>query len=392
MKILTVITESEMGGAQVHAVDLVSGCREYCEVALATGDTGYLTEKAQALGIPVHIVPGLIRPFNAKQDMRALLGLIRLIRQVRPDVIHAHTYKAGLLGRLAAFVCGVPSVYTAHTWCFQPGTGNWWKKIGLLGEWLSARLSFRIITVSEANRSIALSFHVGSRKRIATVHNGVRDLAIRAQPAADGPPCIVMVARFVVQKDQASLIEALGQVKGDWRLKFVGGGPTLPQARARVQELGIADRVEFLGERKDVPNLLSQANIFALTTHLEGLPLGILEAMRAGLPIVASDVGGICETIDDGETGFLIPHGDLDTLRNSLEKLISSAALRRRMGAASREKYEREFGYQGMLDKTIDIYRAACNGRSGRGPRFRILFPVSADSRAEAERRYEKVS
>jgi glycosyltransferase involved in cell wall biosynthesis len=392
MKILTVITESEMGGAQVHAVDLVSGVREYCEVALATGDTGYLTERAKALGISVHIVPGLIRAFNARQDLRALLGLIRLIRQIRPDVIHAHTYKAGLLGRLAAFACGVPSVYTAHTWCFQPGTGNWWKKIGLIGEWLSARLSYRIITVSEANRSMALSFHVGSRRRIETVHNGVRDLAIRAQPAASGPPTIMMVARFVVQKDQASLIEALGQVKGDWRARFVGDGPTLQHALARVRELGIADRVEFLGERKDVPQLLSQANIFALTTHLEGLPLGILEAMRAGLPIVASDVGGICETIDDGQTGFLIPHGDQETLRASLQKLIDSAALRLRMGKASREKYEREFGYQGMLNKTIEIYRAACNARPGRGSRFRSLFPITAQTPAEPERRYEKVS
>jgi glycosyltransferase involved in cell wall biosynthesis len=365
MKILTVITESEMGGAQVHALDLIAGCREYCDVALATGDTGYLTQRAEALGISVHIVPGLIRSFNTRQDMRALVGLIRLIRKIRPDVLHAHTYKAGLLGRMAAFACGVPAVYTAHTWCFQPGTGTWWKKIGLLGEWLSGRLAFRIITVSDANRNMALSFHLTSRRRIETIHNGVRDLAMRAQPAGPGAPCIIMVGRFVVQKDQAALIEALAQVKGDWSLKFVGDGPTLRQAITRVQELGIADRVEFLGQREDVPQLLSQASIFALTTHLEGLPLGILEAMRAGLPIVASDVGGICETIDQGQTGFLIPHGDLGALRTSLEKLIASAALRLRMGAASREKYEREFGYEKMLGRTIDIYRAACNARPG---------------------------
>src|SRR5262245_56338592 len=138
MRVLMVITESEMGGAQVHVLDLILGCRDYCEVALATGDSGYLTRQAEAAGIKTYLIPGLVRSPNLRREFQATTELMSLIRRFRPDVVHTHTYKAGLLGRVAAFLCGVPAVYTAHTWCFQPGTGVWWKKIGLVGEWLSS--------------------------------------------------------------------------------------------------------------------------------------------------------------------------------------------------------------------------------------------------------------
>ena len=386
MKVLMLTTESELGGAQLHVLDLISGCRESCEVALATGEFGYLTRQAEAAGIPTYIVPGLVRSPSIRRDAQALTGLIRLIRRLRPDVVHAHTYKAGLLGRLASFLCGVPAVYTAHTWCFQPGVGVWWKKIGLVGEWLSSRLSFRIITVSEANKAMALSFRVGSDQRIETIHNGVRDLDIRARPGG-GPARIVMVARFVIQKDQMSLIDALAEVQGDWRLGFIGDGPTREEAREQVRKLGLDRQVEFLGERNDVPQLLAEASIFALITHMEGLPLGILEAMRAGLPVIASDVGGVRETIDDGRTGFLIPHGDTDTLRKRLETMIGDPELRQRMGGAGREKYENQFGYGSMLEKTIDVYHAACRNHPRQGPAEPGLVGVAAShGRHDSER------
>lgn len=368
MKVLTVITESEKGGAQVHVADLVSGCRDSCDVALATGDTGYLTTTVEAMGIPSYVVPGLIRPFNVSADLRALAGLIRLIRQLRPDVVHAHTYKAGLLARTAAFVCGVPSVYTAHTWCFQPGTGAWWKKLGLMGEWFAARLSNRIITVSEANRDIARAYGVAAAGRMEVVHNGIRDLDLRARPGSGDPPVITMVARFVVQKDQASLIEALAQIKTPWRLRFAGDGPTRPALMSRARDLGLTGQIEFLGERNDIPQLLTESDIFALTTHLEGLPLGILEAMRAGLPVIASDIGGIREMLQDGVTGFLIPHGDANLLEQRLRTMLSHPELLRDMGAKGRALYERQFGYQAMLARTTGIYRSVMRRRNEREP------------------------
>jgi glycosyltransferase involved in cell wall biosynthesis len=380
-----VITESERGGAQVHVLDLLSGCRSYCEITLATGDVGYLTQQARASGIDTYVIPGLIRNVNPWRDLQALLGLIRLIRRLRPEVVHTHTYKAGLLGRLAAFLCRVPAVHTAHNWCFQPGTGVWWKKLGLIGEWLGACLSFRIITVSDANKALALSFRIASERTIETIHNGVCDVGIRARPE-QSPASIVMVARFVIQKDQTSLIRAVAGVGGDWRLRLIGDGPTYEEVREKVKELGLKSRVEFLGERSDVPQLLADASIFALITHMEGLPLAILEAMRASLAVVASDVGGVRETIDDGRTGFLIPHGDTEALRRRLRTLIGDSALRRRMGEAGRQKYVQDFGYSSMIGKTMEIYRTARGDHSRHRPAHASLITVSAsESRHDSE-------
>jgi glycosyltransferase involved in cell wall biosynthesis len=159
---------------------------------------------------------------------------------------------------------------------------------------------------------------------------------------------------------------------------LIGDGPTCEQAREKVETLGLNNRVEFLGERSDIPQLLAGASILALITHLEGLPLAILEGMRAGLPVVASDVGGVRETIDDGRTGFLIPHGDTETLRARLQTLIDDPELRRRMGEAGREKYEKCFGYRSMIEKTMDIYRAACRDGSRQRPSHRNLVTAAA--------------
>ena len=242
------------------------------------------------------------------------------------------------------------------------------EEAGLVGEWFAARLSHRIITVSEANRDIARAYCVAAAARMEVVHNGIRDLNLRARPGSGEPPLITMVARFVVQKDQASLIEALARIKAPWRLRFAGDGPTRPALMSRARDLGLSSQIEFLGERNDIPQILAESDIFALTTHLEGLPLGILEAMRAGLPVIASDIGGIREMLQDGATGFLIPHGDAKLLEQRLRTMLSHPELLRDMGAKGRALFERQFGYQAMLARTTGIYRSALRRRNEREP------------------------
>ncbi len=120
--------------------------------------------------------------------------------------------------------------------------------------------------------------------------------------------------------------------------------------------LGIDGRVEFLGLRGDVEKLLAEAQVFVLASNYEGFPISIVEAMRAGLPVVASDVGGVCESVCDGENGFLVPRGDVPTLRERLQRLISNETLRARMGAASRRRYVEEFTAKRMVSKTLAVY------------------------------------
>jgi glycosyltransferase involved in cell wall biosynthesis len=191
---------------------------------------------------------------------------------------------------------------------------------------------------------------------MTAIHNGMPGCNLRAEPGRRCVPRLVMVARFRQPKDHALLLRALAGVEEDYRLQLVGDGPLMHYAMHLSEALGIDGRVEFLGLRGDVKELLAQAQVFVLASNYEGFPISIVEAMRAGLPVVASDVGGVSESVCDGENGFLVPRGDMPTLRNRLQKLISNATLRERMGAASRRRYVEEFTVERMVSKTLAVY------------------------------------
>ena len=362
MRILYLVTKADMGGAQVHLLDLLRGFREMLEPAVATGEEGYFTEAVRQLGIPTYVVPHLVHPIAPFEDTRAVFEVSKLMRACKADLVHAHTSKAGLVGRLAARLAGVPAVFTAHTWCFTEGTSWKWRLAGIPAERVAARFSSAIINVSDANRDLAIEHGIPDRKRMLTIRNGVPDTSHRAQAGGDGALKLVMVARFAEQKDQMTLLRAVPGLTGPAVIQFVGDGPTLGAAKAEVGRLGICDRVEFLGARSDVAEVLSQAHVFVLATKWEGFPLSVIEAMRAGLPVVASDVGGISEAVIEGHTGYLTPSGDVNTLRQRLQVLVDSPLLRAEMGSAGRARYEEKFTVERMLYQTLAVYRMVVLG------------------------------
>jgi glycosyltransferase involved in cell wall biosynthesis len=362
MRILYLVTRADMGGAQVHLLELLRGFRSTLDASVVVGEEGYFTSAVQGLGVPVHIVPNLVHPISPFKDARAVLDVIRVIRTVQPHLVHAHTSKAGLIGRLAASAVRVPAVFTAHTWCFAEGTSWKWQIAGMPAERVTGWLSAAIINVSDANRELALRHRISREKRMLTIWNGIPDTTHRAKPGTTGTPNIVMVARFVPQKDQALLIAALSGIEGSAKVTLVGDGPTLTDVNADVERLRLRDRVEFLGARQDVTEILAKSHIFALSTRWEGLPLSILEAMRAGLPVVATDTGGVSEAVVEGQTGFLTPCGDARALRDRLAQLIGDPALRARMGSVGRTRYLRNFTVDRMLQKTLAVYHMAALG------------------------------
>jgi glycosyltransferase involved in cell wall biosynthesis len=165
-----------------------------------------------------------------------------------------------------------------------------------------------------------------------------------------------MVARFTNQKDHAIVLQALQGIEHNVQIILVGDGPTRPRIERLAEQLGISDRVKFFGWRDDVHEILASANIYVLASNWEGLPICLLEAMRAGLPIVASDVGGVREVIVDGETGFLVDRGDGAMLRDKLQRLLSDPELRNKMGKAGRKRYLEHFTVERMLDQTLQVY------------------------------------
>jgi len=383
MKVLLMITRAELGGGQTHVADLLRGMRDEFDVELAVGEEGYLTEMADQLGVSWHVLPDLVQPISPIRDLKALHQCLSLCRQIKPDLIHAHTSKAGIVGRMAASLADIPCIFTAHTWCFAEGTSWKWKAIGTPLEKLAARVSKRIITVSDANRDLAIRHRISDPDRFLTVHNGIPDCKHRAAPDSHPVPRIVMVARFSNQKAQSMLVDAVHSLTEPFRLAFVGEGPLRESVEQQVESLGLSDKVEFLGQRLDIPEILASADIFGLFTKWEGFPISILEAMRAGLPVVASDVNGVREAITDGQTGFLIPPGDITLFQYRLRQLLQEANLRRRMGLAGRRRFEREFTADAMIRKTAALYWDAAGIDAGTGALIAADGPMAEAATAD---------
>jgi glycosyltransferase involved in cell wall biosynthesis len=297
-------------------------------------------------------------PISPLRDLRGLREIRALLKTLRPDLISAHSSKAGILGRLAGRSLRIPVIFTAHGWAFTPGVP--WRE-AMIYRWierLAAPLASRIITVSEFDRQLALARGIAPADRVVTIHNGMPDIAeeLRADPSGS-PVRLAMVARFERQKDHVTLLRALaGLVDLPWRLDLIGDGPLLFEAKALSQRLGLVDRVHFQGQRSDVDAWLSQAHVALLITNWEGFPRSILEAMRAGLPVVASAVGGIAESVRHGDTGFTVPPGDVDALRERLKQLLDNPELRKSMGRNARKLYERDFTLAHTVESTLTIY------------------------------------
>jgi glycosyltransferase involved in cell wall biosynthesis len=253
----------------------------------------------------------------------------------------------------------IPAVFTAHGWSFTPGIAPARAGLYRLIERLAAPLSSKIITVSEFDRRLALEAGIATEDRLATVHNGIPDVAAqrRASPGRN-PARLVMVARFEPQKDHATLLHALGGLVGQpWELDLIGEGPLRGRMEQLVRTLGLGTRVRFLGQRADVDACLAESQISVLTTNWEGFPLTVLEAMRAGLPVVATAVGGVAEALEDGDSGYLIGRGDVTLLRDRLGRLLSSPGLREEMGSKGRTRWEEHFTIEQMVAKTFAIYQ-----------------------------------
>lgn len=367
-RLLFVITLSTCGGAQTHVLELLQAAASHFDVGLATGKDGFLADAAREMNVPVFLVPDLIVPLSPDRDANALRSLIGTVKQFRPDLVHAHSSKAGLLARIAARTCCVPSVFSAHGWAFTQGAPWLRRHVALCCERMAVPFTDAIITVSEYDRDLAIKLGIVPRGGVHCIHNGIAEDGYRATPGVADIPIISMVARFCEQKDHATLIRALAGIRSTFRLQLIGDGPGVGQIRKFVQEAGISHCTEFLGERADIPELLSGSNIFALTSHYEGLPISVIEAMRAGLPVIATDVGGVRELVVDGVSGLLAARSNVEQVRAKCESLLASARLCTRMGAAGRQRYEQQFTAARMTEKTFRVYRHVLNGAARHAP------------------------
>jgi glycosyltransferase involved in cell wall biosynthesis len=356
-RLLVLITLAEPGGAQTSVSLLLPGLADRFEVTLAAHGSGPLREAARAVGVPFVQLEHLRRPIHPWHDALGLAELVRLCRRLRPDIVHAHSSKAGVLGRVAAMLAGVPiRVFTVHGWPFG-AYGGLQGRLFLWLERLMRPITTSVICVADSTRELGLKERACDPERTLVIHNAVDTSGFARSRGRRDPPRIISIGRLAFPKDFATLVEALRRVEAEHEAVLVGDGPDLHDVTAEIRRRGLSTQIGLVGARRDVGDLLAEADVFVLSSRSEGFPISILEAMAAGLPVVASDVGGVAEAVVDGTTGLLVPSGDPSALADALQRLLRDAELRRSFGAAGRDRVLRRFDAASFRTAHLELYR-----------------------------------
>jgi glycosyltransferase involved in cell wall biosynthesis len=359
-RLVYVVTLAEIGGAQAYVRELLPAMREEFDVTVAAHGEGPLRTAAAELGVAFVPLQHVRRALSPVHDPLALLELTRLFRRLNPQIVHLNSSKAGVLGRVAAAVARVPvRIFTAHGWAFK-ATGGSAARLYLWADRAVRPLTSMVVCVSETERRAGLAARVCTAERSTVISNAVEvGAAPHREPRSGGQIEIVSVGRLAEPKDFSTLVAAIGALPpGSVRLRVLGDGPLRGSLETEIAALGLESSVELVGEVADVRPFLAEADIFVLSSRSEGMPLAVLEAMAAGLPVVASDVGGLGEVVVDGETGFLVPPGDPAELSRKLALLTGDADRRIAFGAAGYRRAEERFSLPRWREAHLELYRS----------------------------------
>lgn len=356
MRVLHVITKGDVGGAQTHVVELAAAQRRAgLDVTVVAGTGGPGLDRCRDAGCAVSVVPSLGDARTQLWQRTAIRDLWGVIETSRPDIVHAHSSNAGFVARVACRRHGVPCVYTAHGWPFQRGAAWRQRVLSLVGEFVGGRLGDGVICLTEAEADRARRARVVRRGRCWVVPNGLADVSSDlVHRHGDDPVALVMVARFAPPKQQERLIAAAARLAdADWTLTFVGDGPELESCRTGAAA-ALGGRVSFLGHRDDVPEILARHDALVLWSAYEGLPISILEGMRAGLCCVASDLAGVRVLFGDPSCGLTAR--DDDELVAALRRVVTEPTVRSDLGNRARERFVRCFSADAMVAAVGEVY------------------------------------
>ena len=380
IRVLRVIARLNVGGPALHVTYLARGLAERgYETTLVAGDVARGEESmafvAEHAGVEIVPLPGLSRELAPVRDAIAAIRLARIIRQVRPDVIHTHTAKAGAVGRTAALLSGLRKrpvvVHTFHGHVLRGYFGRAGTLVFRGIETALALATDRLVAVSPEVRDELVALGVAPMEKFTVVRLGLeleRRVAFsgdasevrRRHGIASEAFVVGWFGRMTAVKQTDDLLTALVALRErgvDALLLMVGDGDDRQRLEERAHELGIARACLFLGYQQDVAPWFAVSDAVVLTSASEGTPATIIEALAAGRPVVATDVGGVSDVVDEGETGFLVPAGDTDALAAQLALLASDPERRETMGRLGRERALHRYAVERLVDDVDALYR-----------------------------------
>lgn len=381
-KVLHPITRLIIGGAQENTmltaqllradgwdVDVVSGPQ--------TGSEGSLIETVRERGIPLILEPTLVREVNPVKDFLAIFRLARLMRQGKYSIVHTHSSKAGIVGRWAAKLAGIPIiVHTVHGWGHHDYQHPLVRAYYILLEKITLPITDKLIAVTGKDIDKGLRDGIGKRSDYLVIRSGIeldrfghpqvpRETTRAAWGIPANAPLIGSVTRLSPQKAPLDFVRAAALVAQRYPNAYfmmVGDGPLRGEVEQLATELGIANRLVLTGLRRDVPELLAAFDLFALSSLWEGLPRVLLQAMATSLPVVATACDGSAEAIETGVNGFLVPPSEPTQLAERLCQLLAQPTLAQQMGAMGYARVE-EFSDRGMVRAIAALYAELLNAK-----------------------------
>jgi glycosyltransferase involved in cell wall biosynthesis len=381
IKVIHIITRLDKGGSAENTYLTLKGMdKSRYEVSLVTGPVEDPSQdrrnQIEESGVQYIQIPQLRRNINLFHDFTALLRIYRFLKREKPDIVHTHTSKAGLLGRLAAKLAGVPSIiHTPHGHVFFGYFGALKTRIFILLEKFASRITDKIVALTPREKADYLSYKVVEEDKLAVIPSGIelhkyqqvpqeersklrKELGIPENSAVLGT-----AGRLVPVKGPEFLLQAVGHVISEYPdtyLVFAGDGPLRKSLEKNAVEMGLAKNIIFTGWRDDMARVLSIFDIFCLPSLNEGMGRVLLEAMALGKPIVASDVGGIPDLIIPGKNGFLVPPQHPEELAKQILFLIENREEREKLGRTGKEMVS-AFSDEIMMKKIAELYEKLVN-------------------------------
>ncbi|MCH8889192.1 glycosyltransferase [Patescibacteria group bacterium] len=377
-KILFVITKSNWGGAQKYVYDLATNIPSiHYDVAVICGGEGVLVDKLKKENIRVISTNSLKRDVGFFQEFEATRELFDIFKKERPDIVHLNSSKAGGLGALAARITKVKKIiFTAHGWAFNEDRNVVWKTVVYIVSIATSLLSHIVITISHRERVQTIMFPFVSEKKVSMIHIATRSPSFKEKALARA--YIIEKSKTKPKKD-ALWFGSIGELhknKGyihalracvilknvgvNFFYTIIGEGEEHARLLEFIHKNDLKDRILLAGNiptQHEGATLLRAFDIFLLPSLKEGLPYVLLEAGCAGLPVIASSVGGVGEIISDQKSGILIKPKDSKALVVAIRLLVSDDSLRAKFGTKLKEKIVTEFSFEHMLEKTVEVYK-----------------------------------
>ena len=368
--LLYVITKLELGGAQKQLLSLIRHLdkKRYAPLLFTAKEGLLLPEALSVDGLKINKSRFLERPINPLKDILALFEIYRFIKKNNVDIVHTHGSKAGILGRWGAKLAKVGViVHTVHGWSFNDYQSILGRRFFIWLERTTALFTDKLIVVSNYDKQKGFVNRIGHQDKYSLIYYGIdykefsiKDANIKEELGINPNDLVMgMISCFKPQKSPQDFIKLAALVNKILpKIKFllVGDGVLRSSIQGLILKFNLQNSVILTGWRRDMPRILSAIDVFVLTSLWEGLPVAVLEAMAASLPVVVTSTGGVSEIVKEDKNGFCVPICDIQQMSEKLVSLLKDENLRKQMGQNARSSLDFNFKSENMLRNTQDLY------------------------------------